>query len=373
MCGIFILTEKTGDVQMNLLENARVEIDRIDNEMAKLFCQRMKAAEMVAEHKRIHSLPIEDRAREAAMIAKNTEKVEFAYRPYYEQFLTSLITESKKYQKFLLDGMTIAYSGVEGAFAHLAARRIFKSGTAVSCHNFEQAYKSVEDGICDCAVLPIENSYAGDVDTVMDLAYRGSLYVSGIYDMPLSQSLLGKPGVTISEIKEVCSHPQALSQCMPYLKSHGWQLTQAVNTAVAAQSVAQGDRRDIAVVAAREAAEIYGLEVLEGDINENKNNTTRFAVFTRTPCTIEPQDKHFVLMFTVKNEAGSLARAIDIIGKYGYNMGSLRSRPMKELLWQYYFYVEAEGNIDTEDGKAMMAELSEICDQLKIIGSYTKN
>ncbi|MBQ9080381.1 MAG: chorismate mutase [Clostridia bacterium] len=355
---------------MNLLEQARVEIDRIDNEMARLFEQRMKAAELVAEHKKIHCLPIEDKARENAMIKRNAEGVEFAYRPYYEQFLTSLITESKKYQKCLLEGMTIAYSGVEGAFAHLAARRIFKAGTTVACQNFEEAYRAVEQGRCDCAVLPIENSYAGDVDTVMDLAYRGTLSISGIYDMPLSQSLLGKPGVAISEIKEVCSHPQALSQCMPYLQSHGWQLTQAVNTAMAAQAVAQGERRDIAVVAAREAAEIYGLEVLEGDINENKNNTTRFAVFTRTPCEVAPADKHFVLMFTIKNEPGSLGRAIAAISEGGFNLKCLKSHPTGNENWSYYFYSEGEGNLGSPEGKAMLADLGHVCEQVKLLGSF---
>lgn len=355
---------------MDLLENARVEIDRIDNEMAALFCRRMKAAEAVAEHKKAHALPIEDKAREAEMIARNALRVDFEYRPYYEQFLTSLITESKKYQKFLLDGMTVAYSGVKGAFAHLAACRIFGAGTAVSYNNFEEAYRAVEQGICDCAVLPIENSYAGDVDAVMDLAYGGSLYVAGIYDMPLSQSLLGKPGVPISEIKEVCSHPQALSQCMPYLKSHGWQLTQAVNTAVAAQSVAQGERRDIAVVASSEAAEIYGLEVLEGDINENKNNTTRFAVFTRTPCTVEPQDKHFVLMFTVKNRPGSLGHVVSVISECGFNLKCLKSHPTGGENWSYYFYTEGEGNLDSPEGKLLMSEMRRVCEQVKLLGSF---
>ncbi len=355
---------------MDLLENARAEIDRIDKEMAALFCQRMKAAEMVAEHKKIHGLPIEDKVREAAMIARNNDKVEFEYRPYYEHFLTSLITESKKYQKFLLDGMTVAYSGVKGAFAHLAARRIFGAGSAVAYSNFEEAYRAVEQGICDCAVLPIENSYAGDVDAVMDLAHRGSLYISGIYDMPLSQSLLGKPGTSISDITEVCSHPQALSQCMPYLRSHGWKLTQSVNTAVAAQSVAQDDRRDIAVVASREAAEIYGLEVLEGDINENKNNTTRFAVFTRTPCKIEPQDKHFVIMFTVKNRPGSLGHVVSVISECGFNLKCLKSHPTGGENWSYYFYTEGEGNLASPEGKLLLSEMSRVCEQVKLLGSF---
>lgn len=355
---------------MEQLKNARKEIERIDAQMAKLFEERMKAAEQVAEYKKINSLQIEDKAREEALIKKNTEFVSFDYHPYYKSFLSGLIEESKKYQKFLLDGMTIAYSGVEGAFAHLAAKRIFNAGKTVAHPNFDSAYRAVEDGECDCAVLPIENSYAGDVDSVLDLAYRGSLHIAGIYDMPLSQSLLAKKGVTIEEIREVQSHPQALSQCMPYLKSKGWKLTQAVNTAIAAKEVVESDRRDVAVVAAREAAEIYGLSVLEGDINENKNNTTRFAVFTRAQREVNPEDKHFVLMFTTKNEPGSLGKAISVISENEINLKCLKSRPTGNENWAYYFYTEGEGNINSESGNKMLKSLNEVCESVRLLGSF---
>ena len=204
--------------------------------MAELFAERMQAAAVVAAYKEEHGLPVEDKAREAEMIARNTERLPPAYRPYYRNFLVGTITESKRYQRLLVSGLRVAYSGVEGAFAHVATMRIFgEPGEKVACPDFATAYRSVESGACHCAVLPIENSYAGDVGQVMDLAWRGSLTISGIYDLPLSQCLLAKPGVTLAEVREVVSHPQALAQCQPYLRRQGWIQTTAVNTAVAAR------------------------------------------------------------------------------------------------------------------------------------------
>ena len=232
------------------------------------------------------------------------------------------------------------------------------------------------NGDCDVAVLPMENSSAGEVGQVSDLLFSGSLYVNGTYDLAVVHDLLVLPGTRIDEIKTVVSHAQALAQCTPFIRAHGFKEIEYVNTALAAEYVAQKGDKSFAAIASEDAAERYGLEIAANGINENRNNTTRFAVVSRArnkAPSVRGMDMRFILMFTVKNEAGSLAKAIDIIGKHGYNMGSLRSRPMKELLWQYYFYVEAEGNIDTEDGKAMLAELSSVCDQLKIIGSYAKN
>ena len=116
-------------------------------------------------------------------------------------------------------------------------------------------------------------------------------------------------------------------------------------------------------------AEIYGLKILEANINKSGENTTRFAVLSKTRAA-SPSLSSSVLMFTVKNEAGSLANAISIIGKYGYNMTALRSRPLKKHSWQYYFYVELEGNLHTQRGKEMLSKLSPICDKLKVVGSF---
>lgn len=354
------------------IAEARKNIDRIDREMAELFAERMQAAAVVAAYKEEHGLPVEDKAREAEMIARNTERLPPAYRPYYRNFLVGTITESKRYQRLLVSGLRVAYSGVEGAFAHVATMRIFgEPGEKVACPDFATAYRSVESGACHCAVLPIENSYAGDVGQVMDLAWRGSLTISGIYDLPLSQCLLAKPGVTLAEVREVVSHPQALAQCQPYLRRHGWIQTTAVNTAVAARTVAAGERREVAVIAARETADLYGLQVLENDINEQKSNTTRFAVFSPAACEIKPSDNHFVLLFSCKNQPGALGDAISVISRHDYNLKCLKSHPTGVENWAYYFYAEGEGNLGTEAGQTMRRELERVCNSVRVLGSFS--
>lgn len=354
------------------IAEARKNIDRIDREMAELFAERMQAAAVVAAYKEEHGLPVEDKAREAEMIARNTERLPPAYRPYYRNFLVGTITESKRYQRLLVSGLRVAYSGVEGAFAHVATMRIFgEPGEKVACPDFATAYRSVESGACHCAVLPIENSYAGDVGQVMDLAWRGSLTISGIYDLPLSQCLLAKPGVTLAEVREVVSHPQALAQCQPYLRRQGWIQTTAVNSAVAARTVAAGERREVAVIAARETADLYGLQVLENDINEQKSNTTRFAVFSTAACEIKPSDNHFVLLFSCKNQPGALGDAISVISRHDYNLKCLKSHPTGVENWAYYFYAEGEGNLGTEAGQTMRRELERVCNSVRVLGSFS--
>lgn len=357
---------------MDTLQKARKDIERIDREMAKLFAERMQAAAEVAAYKKEHGLPIEDKAREATLIAQNSTLVPDAYRPYYNSFFAGMLTESKRYQSLLLAGMRIAYSGVEGAFAHVAALRIFGGGEMISCPDFATAYRCVERGECSCAVLPIENSYAGDVGQVMDLAWNGSLSVSGIYDLPLSQCLLAKPGANLAGIREVVSHPQAISQCMPYLRKQGWTQTTAVNTAVAAKEVAAGSRYDVAVIAARETAALYGLQVLENDINEQKTNTTRFAVFTATESRIKPGDHHFVLLFSCKNQPGALGDAISVISRHDYNLKCLKSHPTGVENWAYYFYAEGEGDLATDAGQTMLRELSAVCNSVRVLGSFAQ-
>lgn len=355
---------------MDELQQARQVIDRVDREMAALFAERMQAAAVIAAYKEEHGLPIEDKTRESQLLERNTALVPPAYRPYYRGLLTEMMTQSKNYQRLLTGGMSVAYSGVEGAFAHVAAMRIFGDCRTAPCPDFATAYRRVESGECECAVLPIENSYAGDVGQVMDLAYRGTLSISGIYDLPLSQCLLAKPGVGMNEIREVVSHPQALSQCRGYLKKHGWIQTTAVNTAVAAQSVAAGERREVAVIAAYETAALYGLSVLENDINEQKTNTTRFAVFTTAPCEVGPHDGHFVLLFSCKNSPGSLGDAISVISRHDYNLKCLKSHPTGLENWEYYFYAEGEGNLSTPAGREMLEELGRVCSSVRILGSF---
>ena len=358
---------------MTELEKARQTINQVDKEIAALFTKRMDAVKIVAEYKRLHGTQVTDAAREAEVLKRNSALIDNDdYKSYYVNFLQHNMDLSKSYQHRLLEGMRVAFSGVEGAFANIAANKVFPDAMAVPYPDFKSAYNSVVDGECDCVILPIENSYNGDVGQVMDLAFFGSLYINGIYDIGVVQNLLAIKGTTMDQIKTVISHPQALGQCANYIKKHGFNTEDAVNTAVAAKQVSEMGRHDIAAIASDEAAEKYGLKKLEAHINESNSNTTRFAVFSQSQKTPSAVDNHFILLFTVTNEAGSLGKAISIIGENGFNLKALKSRPTKELVFSYYFYAEGEGNINSENGKKMLLELKEKCSEIRVVGCFEK-
>lgn len=358
---------------MSELQKARETINKVDKEMARLFEMRMDAAKIVAEYKQKNGLPIDDFSREKEVIERNSEYIQNEeYKSYYVNFLKKNIKLSKNLQHRLLEGMTVAYSGVEGAFANIAAQRIFPSAICVPYADFKAAYRAVEKGECDCVVLPIENSFNGDVGNVLDLAFFGSLYINGVYEAEVVQNLLGVKGASLSDIKKVISHPQAIGQCATYIENHNFDTENAVNTAIAAKSVAEMNDKSIAAIGSVKAAEQFGLQVLSEKINDSGANTTRFAVFSRSNRNPTPLDERFIMLFTVKNTAGSLGEAISVIGQHGFNLKALKSRPTKELVWDYFFYVEGEGNINSEEGKAMLTQLTECCSNLKIVGSFEK-
>ena len=286
----------------------------------------------------------------------------------------------------------IAYSGIEGSFASIAVGRLFPEAEKRACHSFREAYEKVVDGSCDAAVLPIENSYAGEVGQVSDLMFAGDLVVAGVYELAISQCLLGVPGATEETIRTVISHPQALEQCAEYVAQRDMTTIPFENTARAAREVSRRGDPTVGAIASAETAELYGLSILDRDINESAHNTTRFAVFVRKDreAPVRDQVRHgsekttelegalrdektaenTILLFTLKHVAGALARAVSIIGLHDFNMRVIRSRPVKDVNWQYYFYTELEGSLDTEDGRAMLMVLGSACELIKVVGTY---
>ena len=357
---------------MEKLLKAREIINETDKEMALLFEKRMEAVRLIAEYKQERGLPIFDSSREEQVIRNNLKNInDEEIKEFYVPFLRETMNISKRFQHRILEGMNVAYSGVEGAFAHIAAGRIFPDGNRISYPDFKAAYEAVEKGECDCAVLPIENSRAGEVGQVIDLLFSGSLYVNGVYSLDIRHNLIGVKGTKESDIRKVISHQQALMQCASYIRNQGYESESCENTARAAQFVADKGDTSVAAIASRETADLYGLQVIRENINEASDNTTRFIVVSRTLCA-EKRD-HSIIMFTVPDEAGGLAHAINVIGHHGYSMRSIKSRAMKDLMWSYYFYVELGGDLQSKRGKYMLDELSECCDKLKMIGTYKDN
>ena len=257
----------------------------------------------------------------------------------------------------------VAYCGIEGAFAHIAAKKLFPEDQLVSFPSFSKAYESVEKRECDYAVLPIENSFAGDVNQVFDLMFTGHLYITKMLNLRISQTLLGIKGAKVSDIKTVISHQQAIDQCMEYIQNHNFSIQTASNTAVAANLVSQKNDKTLASIGSEESAPLYNLDVLERNINQNEQNTTRFAVFSNEPASFNNKGQKctFIVLFTIKNEPGSLAKAIQAFGDSGFNMKSLKSHPVKNIPWQYYFYTEVEGSLMTDRGVALLERLGQEC------------
>ncbi len=356
------------------LKDVGEQIRNVDLQMRALFLQRLEALRAVAQWKKERGLPPEDREQELRTLSALASGVEEeVQRSFYLSFLQDVLTVGSRWQHYLMEGLRIAYSGVEGAFGHIAAMRIFPDGTKLPYPSFEEAYSAVEKGECDLAVLPIENSYAGEVGQVLDLMFSGNLHVSGVYDLPVTQNLLGLPGARAEDIRTVISHPQALSQCQPYIRRHGYCTKSASNTAVAAKEVSEGGDPSVGAIAGAETAQLYGLQILDHDINESRMNTTRFAVFSRAeyPAAAGHDKGAFLILFTVKDEVGGLAKAINLISAYNFNMRVLRSRPMRDLPWNYYFYAELEGTDSSENGQRMLNALKGVCPMMKVVGRYT--
>lgn len=355
---------------MDLLQDARSRIDRIDGEMARLFQERMEAVADVAAYKDAQDLPVLDEAREEQVIQKNLERIDKEeLKPFYRQYIQMQMDISKQYQARVLGRDRVAYQGVEGAFAHIALTRLFPQAKARSYPTWEEVFTAVEKGEAEYGVLPFENSSAGDVSQVLDLCYTHNLYITGMYDLPVQQNLLALHGAKLGDIKTVYSHPQGLSQSEQFLKSLHLESQSYPNTAAAAQYVAQSGDKTKAAIASLETARLYGLEVLVEQVNTEGTNTTRFIVVGRR---LPNQGNRFSLLFTVDHKAGQLARVIQVIGQGGFNMECIKSRPMPHVPFEYYFYVELVGSPTADQSRQLLEQLGEICRTVRILGIFNR-
>lgn len=356
---------------MDELEKARGTIDAIDKEMARLFCARMDAVRDVAAYKQAHGLPVLDESREAAVIQKNTARLpNAAYAPYYEEFIRAAMAVSRQFQAHTLGRNTVAYQGVEGAFSHIALQKLFPHADACAFATWAEVVDAVERGDAAYGVLPFENSHAGDVSEVLDLCFgHPGLHVCRVYDLPVSQNLLGLPGAKLSQVKKVISHPQALQQSAKLLRSLGLAGEAFPNTAAAAKHVAESGDPTLAAIASRETAALYGLSVLASDVNTSEENTTRFIVIGKE---LREAGNRFSLLFTVDHKAGALARVMQKIGDMDFNVECIKSRPMPHISWEYYFYIEVVGDVSAQKTRRLMRELESLCRTVRVLGVYTR-
>ena len=278
----------------------RNEIDAIDKELVDLFVKRMNACAGVAEYKKEHGLPVLDASRERALLSKVSELSGEDFEDYTRTLYSTILTLSRSYQhsklgtnsklydeitkslettpKMFPERATVACQGIEGAYSQIAAERLFKAPDIIFFSNWEKVFSAIEAGLCKYAVIPIENSTAGSVKKVYDLMISHRFHIVRTVRVKIDHCLLAKNGTKLSDIKEIYSHDQAISQCSAFLSTLGEnvKITRVENTAEAAAMVDSSERNDVASISSRSCALQYGLSVISSSIQDNTNNHTRF-------------------------------------------------------------------------------------------------
>ncbi len=374
----------------DLLE-LRDRIDEIDHEIARLYEARMGVCREVGEYKIANGSKVFDRQREKEKISavKTMVHGEFNKKGIGELF-EQLMAMSRKLQYQLLTekgalgklpfidveeldwkNSRIVFQGTEGSYSQEAMFRYFgKEINSFHVQKFRDAMEAIEEGSADFAVLPIENSTAGAVDEVFDLLVEFENYIVDELVLPVRHALAGLPDATLSDIERVYSHPQALMQSARYLDEHrDWQQISVANTAVAARKVLEDDDVKKAAICSEHAAEVYGLKLLDREINDNPANSTRFIIVTNQKIFRKNASK-ISICFEVSHESGSLYHMLSHFIYNDLNMTKIESRPIEGRPWEYRFFVDFDGNMADPAVKNAIRGLREESRNLKILGNY---
>jgi prephenate dehydratase len=268
----------------------------------------------------------------------------------------------------------IAFQGEFGANSDMASRDVFPAMSPLPCATFEDAFAAVENGDADLAMIPIENTLAGRVADIHRLLPESRLHITGEYFMPIRFQLMVLPGVRHADIESVHSHIHALGQCRKIVRRNGWKPIVAGDTAGAAKLVAETGNRTMAALAPRLAADLYGLEIIEENVEDDENNVTRFVVLAREekPVKRVGSDDKLVttFIFNVRNIPAALYKAMGGFATNGINMTKLESYQIGGKFVATQFYADIEGHPDDENVKQAMEELRFFSTQLRILGTY---
>lgn len=383
---------KEWEGRMNELEQLRQQIDRLDSQLLPLFLERMKVCSRVADYKRQVGMPVLDAEREQQLLA---DKLKLLKEPGMEdevyEFFHAVMSISRVRQTRELsdrkervrigrmlensrlpkENPTVCYFGSEGAYSEEAAIGYFGSGVRrFFAKTFEDAFVSLKENRADYAVLPIENSSTGTIADVMDLLEKYSYFITGEIDIPIHHCLMGIPGAKLSDIRKVYSHEQGILQSREFLQTlSDVQCETYHSTALSAKAVAERKDKQLAAIAGKRNAEIYGLEILAENINSSAVNTTRFVVISKCP-EISPECNKVSIAFTLPHESGQLHRLLACFAQGGLNLLKLESRPIPNRRFEYMFFVDFTGNLLEKQVREVTDSVIEGTQAFKLLGNY---
>lgn len=375
---------------MDLL-TLRGQLDEIDEQIVKLYEERMTISSQVADYKIATGKKVFDKTREQEKLQKVKSLTHNDFNAYgVQELFEQIMSMSRKlqYNKLAEAGALgrlpfigvdsldveksrVVFQGAEGSYSQMAMIQYF--GEAVNAFHvdtFRDAMCAIEDGSADFAVLPIENSTAGIVNEIYDLLVEFENYIVGEQIIKIEHCLMGVPGADISGIQRVYSHPQSLMQSSRYLSTHeNWQQISIQNNAFAARKVSEDQDVTQAAIASEQAAKIYGLEILKRGVNQSETNSTRFIIVTNQKIFLK-EAKKISICLEVPHESGSLYHMLSHFIYNNLNMTKIESRPIEDRNWEYRFFIDFEGNLADGAVKNTLRGLREEARNMKILGNY---
>ena len=376
---------------MSTLEELREQMDEVDDQIVKLYRERMHLCDEIGAYKVRSGVKVLDRQREREKLQHVTGQMEDEFckkgvRELFEQLMS--MGRKLQYQRLVeagalgrlpfigvdsldAEGARVVFPGTEGAYSQAATEHYFgKNCNSFYVKTFREAMEAIEEGSADFAVLPIENSTAGAVDEMYDLLVEFENYIVGETVIPIQNTLSALPGTKFDEIERVYSKGVALMQASKFLEEHGdWQQISVANTAIAAKKVRDEQDKSQAAVCSAYAAEVHGLEVLADNINDESGNCTRFIVVTNQKIFLKDASK-ISLCVEHSHESGSLYHLLSHFIYNDLNMTKIESRPIEGRNWEYRFFIDIEGNLADAAVKNAIRGLREEARSLRILGNY---
>ncbi len=377
------------------LEKVRKEIDVVDDQIASLLDRRMDLIKEVIDAKKQSKTAVNDPNRERDILLRVTEKVNEDRQIYLKRVFETMFEVSKAYQTVNMEKTSkisqqidtalekgfqklpvkakIACQGVAGAYSGIATDRMFELADITYFKTFEGVFGAVEKGFCRYGVLPIENSYAGSVNQVYDLMKEHKFYIVKSLRLSVSHNLVANKETELKDIREIVSHEQAISQCKKYLEKFPLaKITAVPNTAVASKIVKESGRNDIVAICSRECADLYGLKLLETNIQDSENNYTRFILIAKEMEFYENANKISIMTTLPQNSAGSLNKLLSMFANLGINLTKLESRPIVGSSFEFMFYFDFECDIKDKAVKNLLAGLDSSTEQFTFLGAYSE-
>lgn len=372
---------------MRDLNDIRQEINSIDQQLIKLFIQRMDCAKDVAEYKKATNTPILNQDRENEILDRvekqggeygNSARLLYSNIMELSRALQHNIVGAGKELKELINSANteiprenarIACQGIAGANNHDASLKLFPSCEPIFCKSFKDVFLAIENGNADYGVLPVENTSGGSVSDVYDLILKHRFYIIDSLDMQINYYLSAIKQANFEDIEEVWSHPQALAQCSNKISENNFKTLPSSNTAIAARDVANSKRIDIAAICNASAAKEYGLKVLQENFENRSDNTTRFIVISKKLYIPENADK-VSLCFSLPHVSGSLYSVLCRFNSLGLNLTKIESRPIEGSQFEYLFYLDFAGNLRNENAIQLICQLSEEMPGFSFLGNY---